>query len=351
MRAIAAVVVTALAVLAGACASRPAPPRDGTSPRERLEEPAAKRTAEPPRPPDAPCVVPQRPDAVAFDRGTQAVEDTLCNAARWLDGLFGDGQSSNGRATQGQVEVSAFHSEFYGTDVRLRLNARVRLPALEKRLSAFVGRENDEDYARDRAEGFGLRSMFALDEPVDWFTGLAYGTSIADNVSADTRVGVRGVSDPQLFVQERVNIRLYADDVNLVQWRATPFWNSDDRFGLTNSLDLSHVLAPSLLIRWGNAATVSQETRGLDWRSAVILYQSLAGQRALGYQVFVRGQTDEPEPLREYGAFLLYRQPVARQRVWVLLQGGYSWPRTDPELPRHGAVGLGLGLQVPLGGR
>lgn len=293
-----------------------------------------------------------REDAAAEgDRGTQAVEDTLCSAARWLDGLFGDGDSSNGRATQGRVELSAYRSEFYGTDVRVRLNARVRLPEIEKRLSAFVGRENDEDYARDRAEGFGLRSVFALDEPVDWFTGLAYGTRLAENVSSDTRVGVRGVSAPQLFVQERVNIRLYADEVHLAQWRVTPFWNSDDRFGLTNSVDLSRVLAPSLLIRWGNAGTVSQETRGLDWRSALVLYQSLEAQRALGYQVFVRGQTDEPEPLREYGGFLLYRQPLARERVWVLLQAGYSWPRTDPALPRRGAVGGGLGLEIPLGGR
>jgi len=42
---------------------------------------------------------------------------------------------------------------------------------------------------------------------------------------------------------------------------------------------------------------------------------------------------------------------VADRRVWVLLQGGYSWPRTDPLLPRRGAYGFGLGLEVPLGGR
>ncbi|HUP91179.1 MAG TPA: hypothetical protein VM074_02950, partial [Solimonas sp.] len=152
------------------------------------------------------------------------------------------------------------------------------------------------------------------------------------------------------FVYNRFGYNAYADDENLVHLRATPFWNSRDGFGLTVGTDMAHVLSPSRLLRWDNVATVSQETVGLDWRSALIHYQNLRAKRALAYQVYIEGQTDEPESLRQYGVRATYRQPILFERIWTEALIGYYWPRTDPVLKREGSAEVGLTLDLPFGG-
>jgi hypothetical protein len=298
----------------------------------------------------SPCEHAEPEDYDLLDATTHLLGDSMCIAARWLDGLFGErGQISAGYTTGGVLEVSGTYSEFYGADLQVRLNARVRLPALERRLSVFVGRENEEEVARDRTEGFGLRSLFrALDEPVDWFAGLGYDVDIFEGVRSDSRIGVRSVSDPQLFVQQRVVVDLLSDPLSLVQLRATPFWNTRDGFGFTGNFDANRVLSNAFLLRWGTAGTITEHSKGVDWRSALVLYQDLGAWQGLAYELFIRGLSEHPVPITEYGARLIHRLPVARKRLFIVSQASYSWPLIDPQLSRQGAWGVGLGLEIPL---
>jgi hypothetical protein len=344
-----------LAGAAPAAAWDPTPPPMGREP----WDPPLDQTAwvEPPREigHDNPFKACRSRDDIAvavIDDTSQAVHETVCGAALWFDGLFGERDVESARSAHGRIELSTEHSEFEGEEVRVRFDARVDLPAFERRLHAFVGRDNEDDVARDRSEGLALRSQAEeLNRVEDWFAGLGYTLTEVWGIRSEFRVGVRGVAHPEAFAQLRNSYIAYQDDDDRIQLRGTPFVNNVDGFGFTAATNFDRALALTRLVRWGTIATVSEESPGMQWRTALILYQNLRRLRAIAFEVFERGATAAPEPLLEYGARTIYRQPFFDGRLFGELVVGYSWPRVDPALDRDGSAGITAGIELPFGER
>jgi hypothetical protein len=352
--------LSALLISAGALAV-PAPPTPVASELELIhrlaQEPRDMRGNQSPPAAKAPQlrIDPCRDWAPAeeemIDGTKRRLHETLCGASLWFDGLFGERDNiSAARGARGRLETSLTYSQYYGWETRTRLNVQVDLPNLEKRVSAFIGRDDDEGFVRDRAEGFALRSQFPeLDDREKWLAGLGYNFPGSKRFRSDVRAGVRGLSHPRAFVQSRLRYNIYSDDRNIVHARLTPFWNTADGFGITPGLDYSRVLSQTRVFRWGNVGTISEKTGGFDWRSAFILYQGLEGGRGLAFETFIRGTTDEAVNLREYGGRVIFRQPLARKRLFLELISGYSWPRQKKDEVRNGSYLVGAGLELPFG--
>lgn len=329
------VVVVLAAALAAGCAS------GGVK-----EEPAPREN------PFTACRSAEEDRVRVLDATRRRVHETVCGASLWFDGLFGERDLASARTAHGRIEVSTANSEFEGEQTRVRFDARVQLPALERRVFAFIGRDDEDDVAQDSAEGLGLRSQaeaLSREEEDDWFAGLAYRIREALGIRSEFRVGVRDLSDPTAFAQLRNTLTAYEGDDGRVQLRLTPFVNTRDHHGATASVDFDHAFSPTRLLRWGSIATVAEESSGMRWRSAVVLYQSLGHLRAVAFEAFERGATTAPEPLLEYGVRTVYREPLFEGRLFAELVLGYSWPRVDPALPREGSAGVTAGLEMPFG--
>jgi hypothetical protein len=148
-----------------------------------------------------------------IDAASRRLHETVCGATLWFDGLFGERDLESARGSYGRLETSTQHSEFEGEEVRVRFDARVELPALSRRTSAFIGRDNEDDVAQDRAEGLGLRSQAEqLAQNEHWFAGLGYRIRDKLNVRSELRAGVRDASDPTAFVQWRNCWNAWEDD-------------------------------------------------------------------------------------------------------------------------------------------
>jgi hypothetical protein len=295
------------------------------------------------------CQQPQQAEMI--DEARRRLHETTCGALLWFDGLFGEGDLKAARATHGRIEASIGHSQFEAdTKVRVRFNARAELPALKRRLHAFVGRDEEDEFVRDRSEGLGLRSQFpqVVDED-EWLAGLGYALPEQHRFKFDFRLGARGIARPTVFARARFGYTAYSDAENLAHLRITPFVDNIVGAGVTGSVDLNHALTPTSLLRWGNIGTVSLESSGLDWRSALIAYQNLLQRRALAGEWFIRGATAAPEPLTEYGMRAIYRHPLLDAKVFAELVAGYSWIRYDPALERAGSFGASFGLEMPFG--
>lgn len=303
--------------------------------------------------PEAPCRDWAPLDEEMIDGTRRYLHERLCSTSMWFDGLFGDQQNvAAARGAHGRLETSMAYSEYYGEKFRTRLDVRVALPNLQKRTSAFLGRDDEDQFVRDRSEGFALRTEFPRIEEQDaWLAGLGYSLPGSKRFRADFRVGVRNVRQPRAFVQSRLRYVAYADHNDLIQLRLTPFWNTRDEFGVTPGVDYSHVLSQTRLIRWSNIGTISDRSEDFDWRSALILYQSLGGKKGVALESFLRGGVKEDVSVREYGLRSIYRQPVARDRLFVEFVGGYSWPKSGPGIQRDGSYLVGLSLELPFGDR
>lgn len=312
------------------------------------------RAPEPPPPPpelDAftACTQPARRKEILLDTASRRLHQTVCGAALWFDGLFGERDLESALRSYGRVELAAAYSEFTGSRTRLRFDARVKLPALEERLSAFVGLDDDDDFVRDRSEGAALRSPTQDTDRDEFLAGLGYVGVTTDTFQSDFRIGARSLRRPKVFVQNRFSYIPYSHERNRILLRVTPFWNNRDRLGLTTSTSFDHIVAEDFLLRWGTAATITEVSPGLDWRTAVVLYQNLRGSRAAAYHAYVRGATEAAEPLGDFGIRAVYREPFFHGSLIGQLVLGYSWPREDPALEREGAADIGLGVEMPFG--
>lgn len=315
-------------------------------------EPAAEPAAEEPEEVGAyeACRRRAKREEILLDTASRRVYQTVCGAALWFDGLFGERDLDAALKSYGHVELATAYSEFYGSEYRLRFIARVKLPALEEKLSAFVGVDDEDAFARDRSEGNALRSRRRPTDRESFLVGLGFAGFTSDRFQSDLQVGVRDVSLPKVFVQNRFNYIPYSGKLNRLILRITPFWNNRDRFGATTHTSFDHILDEAFLLRWSTAVTKAEDVDGTDWRSAVILYQNLLGSQALAYETFIRGQSAAPEPLTEYGVRGVYRRPLFwEERLFGEFVLGYSWPREDPALDREGAVDVGLGVEMPFG--
>lgn len=281
----------------------------------------------------------------------QKLEGYSCNTALWLDGMLGDTPNAEAASkAHGQLDVSGTYSQFSGTDSRVRFRVRIPLPNLERRLSAFVGRGDEESFIQDRPEAQALNDQFSSFQGNEEFlAGLGYSVPGGKRLQTSFRLGVRNLRRPGVFTQARFFYSPYADDVNLVYLRSTPFWNSNDGFGITNGVEYNRFVSPSRLLRISSSGTISEKTEGLSWVASSVLYQDLKRGRGLAPELFIRGETDEPEPLQEYGLRLTYRQPIFDEGLFARLAPGYSWPRENPDLPREGSYNVLLGLELPFG--
>lgn len=298
-----------------------------------------------------PCHRARADDEPLVDDAQAVLEETGCRAALWLDGLFGkDADIAAAKRTHGYLETAVSYSQFEGFDTRTRLRVRFELPTLKERLSAFLGREDDDEFIQDRTEGFALRSQFPrIDDRDEWLAGLGYSLPDSKRLQTDIKVGAASLRKPRAFVRARLHYNAYADPSNLFYLRVTPFWRTREGVGVTVGADYSHVLSPPLLLRYSNVGTISEATAGVNWLSALILYQNLREERAIAYELFVRGDTDAAEPLYEYGGRTIYRHPLLPQKLYGEFILGYSWPRSDPDLPRRGSYEVGFGLELPFG--
>jgi hypothetical protein len=335
----------AMALALSACASGPtAPPAAGTPP-PQVEPP-------PPVEPEqvnafVACRQPARQREILLDTASRRLHQTVCGSALWFDGLFGERNVDVALDSHGRLEVSTAYSEFTGWRDRVRFDIRIKLPAMQERLSAFAGLDDEDDFVRDRSEGQALRTRTTDTDRDEFLAGLGYVGVTTDAFQSDFKVGVRSVKRPKAFVQNRFSYIPYSHEHNRVLLRITPFWNNRDRGGLTTSTSFDHVIAESYLLRWGTVGTLTEVSPGVDWRTAVVLYQNLTGARAVAYESYVRGATGAAEPLNDLGVRVVYREPFWSGSLFGELVMGYSWPRDDPAVDRAGAADLGVGVEVP----
>lgn len=290
-------------------------------------------------------------EVAVLDYTREKLEETLCSASLWLDGLFGKGGDvTAARNSHGELEFSTRYVQGEGYEVDLRVRISIDLPTMENRLSAFIGREPNDDFISGRSESLAFESQFPdLRSDDQWLAGLGFGLPGRYRIKSDFSVGVRGVTNTTVFAKNRLALNAYADQRNLVHLRLIPFWTNDQRGGVTAGMDISRVLKGHRLVRWDTVGTLAETTLGTDWRSSLILYQGLGQRRGIALEAFVLGESERPEPIVEYGPRLILRLPWLGYRLVSELALTYAYTQPDALIPREGQFRGGLSWELPFG--
>lgn len=295
----------------------------------------------------------RKPEESALDAARRRLQETVCGANLWLDGLFGgEPDVENARRVSGRLELSSVQTEAYGSDAKVRLRVAYDLPTLKHRLRLFLGREELDEATQDRATPLGVRSaFFDLGEREEWLAGFGYSPPGPYGSRFSLRLGVRVQSETVVYVQGRYRQNFFLSERSTFRFRETVFWrNREHGFGSTTGLDYDRLIHRDTIFRWGNVGTISQGTEGLEWRSSLLLYHNLHRGRALSGELFVRGATKSDVSVEEYGLRAIYRQPILR-RGWLFgeLLFGYSFPKLTLADEREGSAMIGFGVDLLFG--
>ena len=337
-RCLLAAILTVLAD-AGLAAEDLPPPGGSPAPSEAAQ---AAATA---LPPVAATPGPASEDRNLLDATRAVVRDATAWLVRGIDGWFGDRPFEQRGRVGGRIRLGTLWRQDEGFDWLTRFSVRAELPNLRER-GAFLyfGRDNQRDVVADRPEGFTRREALRPEtrEDQSFFAGL--GSDAERLVSF--RLGFRGGLKP--YAQGRLRQVWEVGERSQFEFRETVFWTLDERFGSTTAAFFDTLVGPSLALRWQTAATISQESDGVEWSSSVGLYRAFGFQRQLSLEGLVNGATANDFTVSEYGVRARWEQPVYKD--WLLMEAivGYFWPRRGSTSTREQALGIGLSLQMLL---
>lgn len=298
-----------------------------------------------------PCAVPKNPREAWVDRMQRGVFWTVCSTSRWFDGFYGDANDYRDyRSTYGRFGVALGYDEQNGgLDVDTRFKARFNFPKLERRIDAFIGRVDEQDFVEGRNEDFGALPRLFADTDTEWLLGLGYNPARDAKSRFDVDGGVRldFPMDPYLRARWRTHHPLGAK--RLVRFSQTGFWRRSLGTGTTSQLDVERALGPSFLTRWRTVGTVAEQIEGLEWRTSLTLYQLIFEDSALAYQIEGKGETDADIPLTDWSVGLVYRQKMWRDWFFLEVRGRVHWPKQELDEKRQAENGFAVGFEILFG--
>lgn len=277
---------------------------------------------------------------------------SVCNSARWFDGLFGTRRyDQDSDETFGRLGLYELWDDRDDFRTRLRLRARLALPTMQDRLRVFFGRVDDNEVVEDSRTDTGgsMPTSFQRVEDEAWLLGLGYSKQGGLENGFDFGAGIRIRTPVDPYTKGSYRHNFVFTDATALRIRETLFWRDSRGFGETTEIDLDHLLTPRLLFRWDNTATLAEDVGEIEWTSALILFQSLSERRAVAYTSFISGVEDTDVPIRNYGVELRYRQRVLREWLFLEARTSLTWPRETLAEEREINPGVGIGFEMYFG--
>ena len=297
-----------------------------------------------------PCRPPPTLEGTLIDQVDKKLYTTVCASARWFDTFFGDARAHDeASTTYGTVSVYLKWTEYEKFEPIFKGRVNIDLPNAERKMKLFVGRLNPEEFLTDAEGAQGPVGPLDEDEEESWMVGLGYTPLNKGAQRLNLSVGVRvdWPPDPYTKVQYRWYHQL--GDNLLFRFRQTGFWYLEDGFGTTTNLDLEHRPRSETLIRTSTSTTFGEATEGVKWWASLNAYRQLAQGRAIGARLWIKGETEAPVALSEYGVWVFFRRRLHREWLYGDIGTGVSWPREDVLEIREASWGMALGVQVQFG--
>ncbi|MEK8034821.1 hypothetical protein AACH06_28725 [Ideonella sp. DXS29W] len=282
------------------------------------------------------------PAAEVAESARTTVRSMAVWLARGVDSWFGDRPfEDGGKVSDGRLSTALMLRQHDNPDLDVRFNARFRLPNVEERLYAFIGRDDERDLITDRPGAFSRQDRLLEDtRDRDFFAGL--GRSLTDSI--DLRVGVRGGLN--LFAQARYRHDWLIGDDDRADFRQTVFWSLEDHLGSTTAFSYEHAFSPVWAARWLNSATITQASKHVEWSTLLGAYRSFGDERLLALESLATGEAGSGIGPSDYGVQVRWEQPIHEDWLIGGVVLGHFWPREDEDSPRERAWGVGVNLKL-----
>ena len=134
-----------------------------------------------------------------LDRGQVGLYSTVCEAAAWFDGFFGEARYDTATGeTYGRLSTGGFYDQRDGFNSRLRFRTRFAFPSLRKRGNFFVGRGNEDEVLENRGVSDQEEDLPSIsnDDDDSLFAGFGFNRYSGIERGLDFRVGAKLTCPP-----------------------------------------------------------------------------------------------------------------------------------------------------------
>ena len=255
----------------------------------------------------------------------QKISNRILRTSERFDTFFGDERvKEEQEATQLVVIPTLTFSEGEQVEFTCPLTFNVALPHLKKRWHLMVetilteedtgNDEGTEDDVKGNDVSVSLRYKI-LQQARPW-------------LSFDT--GVKFEPDNIIKPFERLRFRHVFDlepwALRLIQ---VILWIEDEGWGESSQFDIDRKLRQNLLFRISNQARWSENSEGLEFSQTYSLRWQLSGRRALGLELFAKGQTRPSLTMDEYRVSAIFRRRLYKNWIFSEIESGIQMLRED----------------------
>jgi hypothetical protein len=285
-----------------------------------------------------------------IDRAHDGVFNAVWRSAARMDRWFGGSADESAyQETSGSIAPALLYDQYDGFKPRVRFQVDVPLPQMNKRLHAFIGRVNRDEYVTERRPGSGaFARQYGPVEDDETLFGIRYREpNQGGRFNADAGLRIRSPLDP--FVKGSYRFSKGTSETTLLSFRETVFWQNSEKFGFTSRVDIERVFRDAYLLRWTASGTISERTEGVRGYSALMLLRGFPNRRAAAAELFTEGEFDDIVPLRNYGLRVAYRRSIMRDWLVLETRASLTFPREFADQEREESWGVGIGLEMFFG--
>ena len=210
-----------------------------------------------------------------------------------------------------------------------QLQAKVVLPALEKRLHILLESNSDVTGEVPTASIPTQSGTPKVNVPSDFRAAVQVQVTDSPHWNINTDAGLRfhGLSIPP-FVRARAS---RVQKVHNWQFRFTEaaYWYEQSGWGESTQYDADYKFSDRYLGRSRTQAIWSDHDQKFDFEQDFILYNPIDESHALSYGASVYGASQPNSHINDYAVSVTWRTRIHREWLFFNVQPGLSWPETD----------------------
>ena len=288
-----------------------------------------------------------------IDRMRSGTHSRICNTVSWVDSLFGDDHKFDDKNFTGKVSLGFRLDEDEGFRPKLRIKLNTRLPNVSNKYNAFISRVEEDGFISDTetdsdsVSEAGLRSN--NDDTAEWLIGLGYRDPNNVDSGFDVSIGTRVSSGLQPYAKLKHRYLFVPSQKNVWRTTQTVFWQRDDRFGASSTLDYTYLYSDKNIFEWDSRIKYTEDADETEWVTSGTWHHSFTTKKGISSQIYTRGEFENPITVPEFGATFTYITPFLRP--WFFIETGieFRWEREFPAQEYQSITRLSLQFQMLLG--
>lgn len=270
-----------------------------------------------------------------LDKPHKLLSDQIVSLSTKMDSFFGDRRVfAESRKSFIRVYGDLAYAESRASDFSIKVQAKLVLPALEKRLKLLI--ESDDPTLNSSAETSTVTTPSGVpnvDVPKDFRAGLELLLTDSPHWYINTDAGIRIHSFlPDLFVRLRARRE---QDVNDWQFRLTQsvFWFEQTGAGALVQFDADRKLGANYLGRSRTIAAWSDHDQQYNFEQSFFLFQGIDENNAMSYEAGVFGASQPNSHVTAYAVGVKWRRRLHRQWLFGEVQPLLTWPEDQSFRP------------------